>query len=71
MKPITEKQKEVCRLLCDGDCDKEIAAKLNLSIGGVRRHVGALMVKLGKRSRAGVAVAFDREERSSNRNSAY
>ncbi len=54
---LTEREKEVLRLLADGKSNKEIAAGLTLSTRTVERHVANLYSKLGARNRA-EATAF-------------
>ncbi len=53
---LTEREKEVLRLLAEGLTDKEIAEQLHLSVTTVRYHVGNLMNKTGYFSRTALAV---------------
>ncbi|MBI4324873.1 MAG: response regulator transcription factor [Chloroflexi bacterium] len=57
---LTAKQESVCRLLCLGYRDKEIAAEMRLSASGVRRHVEVLFRKFSQHSRLGLALAYHR-----------
>ncbi|MFM8358605.1 MAG: helix-turn-helix transcriptional regulator, partial [Verrucomicrobiota bacterium] len=49
--PLSPRQQEVVRLVCEGWTNKEIAAKLNISSDAVKQHVGAVKRKLDVRSR--------------------
>lgn len=49
---LTEREEEVLRLVAQGFINKEIAAKLNLSVKTVESHKSNFMQKLGLRSRA-------------------
>jgi DNA-binding CsgD family transcriptional regulator len=54
---ITPRESQVLDLLCAGRCDKEIARVMNLSLSGVKHHVGNLLKKFGVRSRQEVVIA--------------
>lgn len=43
---LTEREREVVSLLCEGDSSKHIARKLDLSVGTVRKHRENIMAKL-------------------------
>jgi ATP/maltotriose-dependent transcriptional regulator MalT len=49
--PLTEREREVLRLLLVGASNREIARDLVLSVNTVKRHVYNLSGKLGVRSR--------------------
>jgi DNA-binding NarL/FixJ family response regulator len=49
---LTEREEEVLRLVAQGFINKEIAAKLSVSVKTVEAHKSNLMQKLGLRSRA-------------------
>jgi DNA-binding NarL/FixJ family response regulator len=49
---LTEREEEVLRLVAQGFINKEIAAKLNLSVKTVESHKSNFMQKLGLHSRA-------------------
>jgi LuxR family maltose regulon positive regulatory protein len=49
--PLTEREREVLRLLMEGASNGEIARQLVLSVGTVKKHVSNLCGKLGVRSR--------------------
>jgi DNA-binding NarL/FixJ family response regulator len=48
---LSEREREVLQLVADGASNKEIAARLGLSIRTVETHVSNAMAKLGARSR--------------------
>jgi LuxR family maltose regulon positive regulatory protein len=50
--PLTEREREVLRLLLEGASNREIAHRLILSVNTVKRHVFNLCGKLGVQSRA-------------------
>ncbi len=49
--PLTEREREVLRLLLEGASNREIARRLMLSVNTVKRHVYNLCGKLGVQSR--------------------
>ena len=54
--PLTEREREVLRLLLEGATNREIASRLVLSVNTVKRHVYNLCGKLGVQSRAQAIV---------------
>ena len=54
--PLTDREWEVLDLLADGCSTAEMARRLRISDVTVRRHVSALVAKLGVRDRAGAAA---------------
>jgi LuxR family maltose regulon positive regulatory protein len=50
--PLTEREREVLRLLLEGASNREIASRLVLSVNTVKRHVYNLCGKLGVQSRS-------------------
>jgi DNA-binding NarL/FixJ family response regulator len=54
--PLTDREWEVLELLADGCSTAEMARRLRISDVTVRRHVSALVGKLGVRDRAGAAA---------------
>jgi LuxR family maltose regulon positive regulatory protein len=50
--PLTEREREVLRLLLEGASNREIAQRLVVSVNTVKRHVYNLCGKLGVQSRA-------------------
>lgn len=53
--PITCRQSAIIRLIADGLTNKEIADKLNISVGTVKTHVHRILKKSGLQSRAHLA----------------
>jgi DNA-binding NarL/FixJ family response regulator len=47
--PLTEREKEIVRLVAAGQMSKEIAFKLNLSVRTVEKHRANIMEKVGVR----------------------
>jgi LuxR family maltose regulon positive regulatory protein len=54
--PLTEREREVLRLLLEGASNREIARRLVLSINTVKRHIYNLCGKMGVQSRAQAIV---------------
>jgi LuxR family maltose regulon positive regulatory protein len=50
--PLTEREREVLRLLLEGASNREVARRLVVSVNTVKRHVYNLCGKLGVQSRA-------------------
>lgn len=55
---LTPRQQEILGLIADGDTTKEIARKLNISIGTVKVHTERLLRSLGARNRTEAATWF-------------
>ena len=56
---LTERQKVILKSITEGLTNYAIAARLGISEDGVKRHVSAILLKLGVESRAeAVALAF-------------
>ncbi|MGN0636842.1 MAG: response regulator [Huintestinicola sp.] len=53
---LSERDKELMALICDGCDNKEIAAKLFLAEGTVRNNISRLLEKLGLKDRTQLAV---------------
>lgn len=51
VEPLTQREREVLRLLLEGASNREIAQRLVLSVNTVKRHVYNLCGKLGVQSR--------------------
>lgn len=49
--PLTGREREVLNLLASGECNKTIARQLDVTLGTVKAHVGAILAKLGVDSR--------------------
>ncbi len=56
VEPLTEREREVLRLLLEGASNREIARRLVLSVNTVKRHVYNLCGKLGVQSRTQVII---------------
>lgn len=56
MEQLTEREREVLRLLADGLDNREIAQALFVSPTTVKRHVSAIVVKLGVSNRVQAAI---------------
>ena len=55
---LTEREREVLRLIADGLTDRDIAAALHISPRTVGRHVGNVLSKVGVRNRAEAAKRY-------------
>ena len=58
---LTQREREVLRLLVDGRSDREIAAALFISPRTAGHHVASILAKLGVDSRAAAAARAVRE----------
>jgi DNA-binding NarL/FixJ family response regulator len=47
--PLTEREKEIAKLVASGQLSKEIAAQLGLSVRTVEKHRANIMEKIGVR----------------------
>lgn len=61
--PLTERERQVRRLMEQGLPDKLIAERLVLSVKTVEKHAGAVLRKTGARNRAELAALAGRAER--------
>lgn len=57
---LSEREREVVRMVADGFDNSEIAAKMFLSDGTVRNHISAILAKLGLRNRTQIAIYYYR-----------
>jgi pimeloyl-ACP methyl ester carboxylesterase/DNA-binding CsgD family transcriptional regulator len=58
--PLTDREREVLRLLASGSSGKEIAAALAISVATAQRHIANIYAKIGARGRVdAVAYAFE------------
>jgi LuxR family maltose regulon positive regulatory protein len=51
IEPLSERELEVLRLICDGKSNQEIADELFIALDTVKRHVNNIYGKLGVRRR--------------------
>ena len=58
---LTEREREVLRLVAAGEANKDIAAELRISERTARTHVSSILTKLGMASRTQVALWAVRE----------
>ena len=58
---LTDRERDVLRLLVDGLSNEEIGGRLHLSEATIKKHLGSIMVKLHVRNRVQVAVMGLRE----------
>jgi RNA polymerase sigma factor (sigma-70 family) len=61
IEPLTEREREVLRLVTQGKANKEIARQLEISERTVRTHVSSILGKLGLASRTQAALYALRE----------
>ncbi|MFZ3499168.1 response regulator [Streptomyces sp. 5.8] len=54
---VTEREREVLELIACGLSNDEITARLHLSMGTVKTHIGRLLAKLSARDRAQLVIA--------------
>ena len=59
---ITQRQKEVLQLICDGFANKQIAVILNISEQTVKKHVSGMMKSTKCTNRVNLAVKSLRGE---------
>ena len=64
---VTPRELEIAALIADGHSNKAIAAELVISPATVARHVANMMIKLGFRSRAQIAVWVTESHRATVR----
>lgn len=53
---LTEREKDICRLIAEGKNNKEIAEELYLSEGTVKNHITRVLIKMDLRDRTQLAV---------------
>jgi LuxR family maltose regulon positive regulatory protein len=51
IEPLTPRELEVLRLICEGLSNREIAERLTVTLNTVKKHTSNLYSKLGVRSR--------------------
>lgn len=54
--PLTPREEDVLALLAEGLTNIEIGARLHLSLGTVKTHLGGVLAKLGMRNRVEAAI---------------
>lgn len=57
VEPLTPRELEVLRLICDGHSNQAIADRLTIAVSTVKKHAGNIYGKLGVRSRAQAMVS--------------
>jgi DNA-binding CsgD family transcriptional regulator len=60
MDRLSDKQRIVLELMAQGQADGAIAHRAGISVGSVRRHITAIMAKLGVQSRFAAGAAAQR-----------
>ena len=55
---LTEREREVVRLVAEGLDNREVAAAAYMGEGPVRNHISQILAKLGLRNRTQIAVAY-------------
>jgi DNA-binding NarL/FixJ family response regulator len=68
MRQLTKRQFQVLRYITQGDTNKQIALKLDVSEQTVRHHVYNIMKKLNARNRAHAAALYYRTLRDRTAN---
>lgn len=63
LKTLTEREREILRLLADGESNKGIARQLGISNDTVKQHVRHILTKLNLTSRVEAAVLYAVEQR--------
>jgi DNA-binding NarL/FixJ family response regulator len=58
LNPLTERQRQVAMLACQGLSNKKIAQQLSVAEGTVKIHLNAVFEKLDVRSRTQLIVRF-------------
>jgi DNA-binding NarL/FixJ family response regulator len=58
LSPLSEREREIVKLVAEGYSNKEAADALGLSEGTVKNHVSAILDKLGLRQRTQIAVYY-------------
>lgn len=61
---LTEREREICRLIQDGRSNREIASVLHITEGTVKNYLSSIYGALGVRDRTALAVALTRTSRS-------
>ncbi len=58
MGELTDRERDVLRLLASGSSDREIADSLTISVRTVETHVGSILRKLDARNRSEAARIY-------------
>ena len=61
---LTEREREICRLIQDGRSNREIAADLHITEGTVKNYLSNIYSALGVRDRTALAVSLTRTAQS-------
>jgi ATP/maltotriose-dependent transcriptional regulator MalT len=60
--PLSERERQVVGLVCEGLSNKLIGRELNVSDGTIKCHLHAIYTKLGVQSRYELLAVFDRHK---------
>ncbi len=61
---LTEREREICRLVQDGRSNREIASILHITEGTVKNYLSNIYGALGVRDRTALAVTLTRSSRN-------
>lgn len=61
IEPLSDREREVLRLVAEGYSNHQIATLLHLAQGTVKNHVSAILIKLGARDRTNAVLRAIRE----------
>ena len=56
VEPLTRRELEVLRLICEGCSNQQIAAALSVSLNTIKKHTSNIYGKLGVRNRAQAVI---------------
>jgi DNA-binding NarL/FixJ family response regulator len=61
---LTPRENQVCALIAQGRSNKQIAARLFITLATVKDHVHSILQKTGAANRAAIAVAYSSARRT-------